>query len=246
MKDPFPTTRWSLILDVDAHDAECTNAALEWLGNRYWFPLYSLVRRRGHGHEDACELVQSFFVELIEKRTYLTADPHAGRFRQFLSHVIKQFLLSRRSYEQARKRQASTPPVSLDEETARVRYEALADSGRSPEEEFELQWAREVIDRVVGRLEDEATRRGNGPTVEALMPFLRESQRRGAVARVATELGRTEGAIKVAIHRLRKRFGELLRAEIAETVSDPDLVDAEIRHLLRVLEQGSDSAGDGR
>jgi RNA polymerase sigma-70 factor (ECF subfamily) len=231
----FATTSWSQVLAAqEATGTEARNA-LEELCETYWYPLYAYVRRRGHDPEEARDLTQGFFAELLENETLLKAEPSEGRFRSFLLVSLKHFLSHERDKAKALKRGGGTPPISLDAAAAEKRYDREPAKGLTPEEIFERRWALTVVERALGRLQEEMAEKEPPQHFGRLKSYLTGEEPRVPYREVAAELGITEGAIKVAVHRLRRRFGQLLRAEVAETLADPQETSNEVRHLLLVI-----------
>lgn len=198
----------------------------------YWFPLYAFVRRTGHSAEDAQDLTQEFFVRLVDKHFLAAADSRKGRFRTFLITALKRFLANEYDRARAQKRGGGQRLVSLESLEARYRQEP-ADT-LTPERIFEQQWALALLDQVLARLQTEMTTDSKAALFGALKGHLTGSQATGYAA-TAARLGMTEGAVKVAAHRLRQRYRELLRQEIAQTVTSPHEVDEEIRYLFTCL-----------
>ena len=209
--------------------------ALAELCQRYWPPLYAYARRNGYSVEQAQDLTQGFFVRFLEKHTVRAADPARGRFRSFLIASFKHFLANERHRERAQKRGGGQVPLSLEFERAEARYTAEPRDVLTPEALFERQWALGVIERVQTVLAAESADAGKGAAFERLKGYLVGEREPGGYAEIARALGTTEGAIKVTAHRLRRRFRELLRSEIAATVSEDSEIDAELNHLMSVL-----------
>jgi len=234
----FATTHWSLVLAARPGEVGRTEArkALEALCRAYWYPLYAFVRYRGHSPDEAQDLTQSFFTSIIEKGGFASADPERGRFRSYLLGAMKHFLANQWHREQAKKRGGGVTVVDLDALDPEARYALKPAEAADPDVAFDRAWALESIARAMERLRAEWEARGKGELFAALKGSLTgdEPARRETAAR----LGMTEGAVKVAVHRLRQRYRELLRAEIAETVMDPADTDAEMRHLVTVLRKG--------
>jgi RNA polymerase sigma factor (sigma-70 family) len=228
----FPTTLWTLVLHGGRGEPAQVRAALVQLCRAYWYPLYSFVRRRGYSPHDAEDLTQAFFAQLLEKRALERVDPELGRFRTFLLASLKNFLANDWDKAQARKRGGGQMIVSLDNEIAESRYQLEPSHDMTPERHFERQWAVTLLDQVLAALRDEYHNEGKGDLFEELKIVL--TGQPGAYADMAARLRRSEGAIKVAVHRLRHRYRELIRARIAETVGDDDVED-ELRHLAAVL-----------
>jgi RNA polymerase sigma-70 factor (ECF subfamily) len=212
-----------------------SRAALGELCELYWPPLYAYARRQGNSVEHAQDLTQAFFARLLEKRTVQVADPQRGRFRSFLLTSFKYFVANEHDRERAQKRGAGELPVSLDFEAVEARYAAEPADTLTPEALFERQWARAVLDRVLHTLRAECVKAGKEATFDHVKDLVIGEKNPGGYAAIADALNTTEGAIKVMIHRFRRRYQQLLRAEIASTVSDEAEIDDEIRHLFAVL-----------
>ena len=210
-------------------------AALGALCETYWPPLYAYLRRADCTPNEAEDIVQGFFARLLEKGDLAQVAPERGRFRSFLLVAVKHFLANERKSARAIKRGGGRKVVSLDVDMAESRYRAGSPtSGPTPEAVFERQWAITLLDRVRGQLRDEFTSAGKEERFEHMQPFL-TGEGAGSHREAATALGLSENAFKVAIHRMRQRFGALLRAEIAQTVAGEDDIDDEIRHLFEAL-----------
>ena len=235
MQTRFATTSWTKVLA--ARDAPSTEArqALESLCRVYWYPLYALVRRQGHDAEESRDLTQAYFAELLEKGYLDDYDPERGRFRVFLMASVKHFLSKQRDKELAWKRGGRADVVSLDAQEVEGRYRFEPVDHLTPEQIFERRWALTVLERALGRLRREQEDTDHGAEFKHLEGFLTGQQATASYREVAAELGTSEGAVKTSIHRLRQRFGQLLRSEIAETVSSPAEVDDEVKHLLGVI-----------
>jgi len=225
----FLTTRWSLVLSAGRGESR---AALESLCASYWYPLYAFARRKGEPHERAADLVQGFFLVLLERRDLDTLAPERGRFRAFLLAALSHHMSNERDRERAQKRGGGAIVVDLAQ--ADTRYALEPAHTESPESLFERRWAVEVLARTFERLEREHTDPQKRALFEALKPELQGASE-STYADIAARLGSTEGAVKTAAHRLRKRWRELLRAEVAGTLSDPDDVDDELRGLFAAL-----------
>ncbi len=235
MKAEFSTTQWSQVLGArDGCDSEADHA-LESLCRTYWYPLYAFVRRQGHDQEAARDLTQAYFAELLEKDFLKEVEPELGRFRSFLLVSLKHFLSHERDRAQALKRGGGARIFSLDAEGAEERLSGEAVDQLTPEQIFERQWALTVLERALERLRQEACESGSENQFEKLKSYLTGDAARAPYREVAADLSLSEGAVRAAVLRLRKRFGKSLRAEIAETVADPAEVDDEIRHLLTVI-----------
>ncbi len=232
----FPTTRWSRVIMAGDADAPLARESLGELCNAYWYPLYAYIRRRGYGPEQARDLTQDFFARVLEKGLLAEADPSRGRFRSFLRTVCTHFLANRRDREQARKRGGGRTTVPIDANTAEGRYALELADRLTPERIFDRSWALTLLGRVLDQLGQEYDEAGKAATFEALRGMLDGDPESSTYAAVADRLGTTEGAARVAAHRLRRRYGELLRREIASTLAEPAEVDDEIRDLFAALE----------
>ena len=231
----FVTTQWSVVVAAGRNDTTRAQAALEKLCRAYWFPLYAYVRRRGHSMEDAQDLTQEFFARVLEHQWLAKADEAKGRFRTFLLTAMERFLANEWDKLRALKRGGGQKNVPIQLDAAETRYGVEPADTRTPEQAFEYRWALTLLDQVVGQLEAELRERGQLKLFENLKPCLVGDRAAQPYAELAVKLGMEEGAIKVAVHRLRLRYRELLRAEIANTVESPGEVDAEMRHLFNVL-----------
>jgi RNA polymerase sigma-70 factor (ECF subfamily) len=209
--------------------------ALESLCRVYWYPLYALVRRQGHDAEEPRDLTQAYFAELLEKGYLDDYDPERGRFRSFLMASVKHFLSKQREKALAWKRGGRADVVSLDVQEVEGRYRIEPVDRLTPEQIFERRWALIVLERALARLRREQEDADRGTEFARLEGFLTGQQATASYRDVAAELGTSEGAVKTSIHRLRQRFGQVLRSEIAETVSSPTEVDDEVKHLLGVI-----------
>ncbi len=240
MRDPpgpreFATTHWSLVVAANRDKASQTNArtALEGLCRAYWYPLYAFVRNRGYSSSDAQDLTQSFFVRIIELGGFASADPERGRFRSYLIGAMKHFLANQWHRAQAQKRGGGVAFLELDALAPEARYALEPAQSTDPDARFDREWALELIARAMEKLRAESGARGKGELFETLKGYLSNDD--PSQSETAARLGMTVGAVKVAVHRLRERYRKLLRAEIAETVSDPSEIDHEMRYLLAAL-----------
>jgi RNA polymerase sigma factor (sigma-70 family) len=228
----FATTRWSFVLAAGADTSSPgVQEALASLCETYWYPLYAFLRSRGYKPDDAQDLTQAFFARLLEKHAVRQADPARGRFRSFLLASLKNFTANERDREIARKRGGGVPIVSLEIETAEGRFQMEPPSDETPERVFDRRWALTLLDRVMSRLKAETGRSGKPSQFDRLKPYLTGDQPQLSYAQTASGLGMSEGAVKVAVHRLRKRFRDLVRDEIAQTVSSQEEIEDELRHL---------------
>lgn len=218
-------------------DTSSTRAfdALEKLCARYWFPIYAFIRRNGHDAHQAEDLTQSFFQFLIERQMLHRARRERGRFRNFILTALANFLHNHRDHVSAAKRGGTHVTVSFDEAHGEETFAQEPHNSATADWSFERGWAVTLIRRVMETLRAEHASRGRAPVFEALQPHLTGEPAPGDYERLAAQLAMETGALKVALHRLRRRFGELLRKEVAYTVATPDEVEDEIRHLLSVL-----------
>lgn len=231
----FATTRWSLVAAAADPAAPAARQALADLCAAYWYPVYGYVRRQGHDHHAAQDLTQAFFTRLLEKNDLAAADQGRGRFRAFLLAACRHFLLNQHDRETARKRGGGRRVLALDFADADGRF-AREPAGRDepPEKAFDREWALGLLDKAVGELRAEYAGSGRAKLFDALKECLAGGGDVG-YAGLAEQLGMTEGAVKVAVHRLRQRYRDRLRAAIADTVSGPDEIDAEVRDLFAAL-----------
>ena len=233
--DPhFHTTRWSLVASA-AGASEQSRAALADLCAAYWYPTYAFIRRRGHSPDDARDLAQEFFATLLEKGYLQDADQERGRFRAFLLTAISRFVSKEREKAGAQKRGGGKRPLSLDFDDGENRYLREPSHQWTAERIFERRWALTLLERAIDRLRSEHDQAGKLPLFEALKPFLTGEAGSPPLRQIGERLGMTEGAVKVAIHRLRQKYRELLRGEIAQTVAATEDVDDELRVLLASL-----------
>lgn len=235
-RDQFATTRWSVVLAASRRSPEDSRRALASLCESYWFPLYAYVRRRVPDADEARDLTQAFFAELLEKDYVSTAAPERGRFRAFLLTAFKHFLSKQWKKAKAQKRGGGRSAIPLDFEAADARCNLDPSGGMTPEQLYHRQWAVNLLDQIMNRLEAECAQTGKEKQFEQLKGFLIGDHAGRTYAAVAEELNMTEGAAKMAAHRLRVRYRELLRDQIAGTVPGPRDVDDEIRELFATLE----------
>jgi RNA polymerase sigma-70 factor (ECF subfamily) len=200
----------------------------------YWFPLYAFVRRLGRPADEAQDLTQEFFARLLEKGALRGADPNRGHFRSYLLGAFKHFLANQREHDRAVKRGGGTV-LSLDFEAGEDRYRCEPAHELTPERLYEQRWALTVIDQALTQLRDEMTRAGKADLFDALKVFLSGEDQPGSYRDLAEQRGMSEGAVKVAVHRLRRRFRDVLLAEIAQTVSRPEDADDELRRLFAAV-----------
>lgn len=224
----FATTRWTLVRAAGAAAAE----ALETLCAAYWFPLYAYVRRHGFSKEDAEDLTQAFFAKLLERQDFSGLKQENGRFRAFLLAALKNFLSNERDRAGRLKRGGNITHFSLDWQSADTQFQ-IADGGQvSPDAAYDREWAVALLERVISKLHAEAVADGKVARFDSLKSYLTLGKGEIPYASAAEELAMDEGAVRVAVHRLRKRYREHLRNEVADTLSDPAMVDEELAVLL--------------
>jgi len=232
----FTQTHWSVVLSAQSSDGPRASAALESLCRTYWFPLYAYVRRCGQSPEDAQDLTQEFFARLVEKDHLGHLQDQRGKFRSFLLTLLKHFLSDQRARAGAQKRGGGKAFVSLDDtNTVEADYQIKTTHYGNPEHFYEFQWAKRVLEQALERLRQEYVAEGKAALFEQLKDLQPGEHGATSYVQIGTQLGMSEAAIKSAVHRMRRRHGELLREEISQTVSRPEEVNEEIRYLLRVL-----------
>jgi len=229
----FPTTRWTLVVAAGDPRRQEARSALVSLCEHYWYPLYAYLRRRGYPADQAQDLTQEFFIRVLEGRYLDRADPEKGRFRSFILTSLKFFAADEGDRTRAHKRGGGLV-VPLTCSSGEERYAREASHDETPERIFERRWALSVLDRVVERLRAEFVEHGRPDHFERLKVYLL-GQSDAPYAALAADMNTSEGAVKVAIHRLRKRYRDLFRQEIADTVADPAEVESELRYLAAVL-----------
>ena len=230
----FPTTRWSLVVAAgDPHRKEARSALVSLCEN-YWYPLYAYLRRRGYPTDQAQDLTQEFFMRVLEGRYLDRADPEKGRFRSFLLASLNHFLADEWDKARAQKR-GGGKVISLDLQSAETRLGEIPVENFTPEKAFEHRWAITLLEQVYQRLGEEYRAEGKGALFNALRTTLAGASDAAPYAELAQQLDMSEGAVKVAVHRLRQRYRGLLRDTIADTVSGPEEVEDELRYLFRTL-----------
>ena len=231
----FATTHWSVVLAAGTQDSPQAAEALETLCRTYWYPLYAYVRRRGYGPEDAQDLTQSFFTRLLKENYPRQANRARGKFRSFLLLTLNHFLSDERARATARKRGGGQVIVSLDAHSSEGRYCLEPADQLTPDRLFERRWARTILDGALARLRAEYAAAGKAEEYEVLKAFEPGEQKTISYADAAARLGVSEGAVKSMIHRLRERHRQLVRDEVAQTVSNGAEVDEELHHLIAVI-----------
>lgn len=231
----FEPTRWSVVLASAQTQAPGARSAMAELCKTYWQPLYSFARRRGYDHHRAQDLIQGFFLSLIESKSLSRVDPHKGKFRSYLLASLQNHMASEHTRETAQKRGGGLQIVSLDDDDADLRFNRESSTRQPAEAVFEREWAVAAVEAAIARLEEEFAKRNKGEIFAALKPYLLGDQPAGAYEQTAAKLGLSAGAVRTGVHRLRHDFRMHLRREVARTVDSPDQIDEEMRHLRSVL-----------
>jgi RNA polymerase sigma factor (sigma-70 family) len=231
----FPTTRWSRVIRASDSADPGARTALEELCRDYWFPLYAFVRRHGLSPHEAEDIVQGFLADLIERGDMASMDQSKGRFRSFLRAACEHYMANCRDHDRAAKRGGGITIVSINRLDAESRYAREPAHELTAERLFERQWALTVLSRVLERLEDEAVQAGKWTLFGRLRPVLQGDELAPSYAAIGAELGMSDGAVRVAAHRLRARYRELLREEVGRTTDEPTAIDSEIADLLATL-----------
>jgi RNA polymerase sigma-70 factor (ECF subfamily) len=230
--DVFATTHWTIVLAAGKRHTAQSDFALEQLCATYWFPLYAYIRRRGHPKEDAEDLTQAFFARFLGKNYLEDLSAERGRFRAFLLGSLKHFLANEWDKSQRQKRGGNIIHLSLDWQTADTQFQVAAANAPGPDQAFDREWAMALLAKVIKRLCAECHAEDRAGQFEQLKIFLTSGKGATSYASVAKSLGMEEGAARTAAHRLRKRYRELLRDEISQTLADPSLVEEEMRALF--------------
>ena len=228
----FEVTRWSVVLAARG-DEPAARGALEYLCTNYWYPVYAFVRRQRYDAHDAQDLTQAFFARLLEKGWLDDVAPERGKFRSFLLAAMKHFLSNERDRAHAQKRGGGRSLISLDADSAEFRYATEPVDSMTPEKIFDRRWALMLLEQVLARLRAEMAKAGKTALFDELKPTL--TGQPAPHAQIADKLAMTEGAVKVAAHRLRQRYRELIREEVAQTVGDEKDVEEELRDLMSAL-----------
>lgn len=232
----FATTRWTMVVAAGGQRDGAGGQALAELCQIYWSPLYNYLRRRGYGREQAEDLTQGFFASLLERQGLQSADPARGRFRGFLLTALKRYVINEHERDTAARRGGPVRRLlTLDFDEAERSFARGLGSGDTPDREYDRKWAALCIDRALASLRTEYGQAGKGAVADALLPYLTDSGPLPPYTAIAQDLLMSEGAVKVAVHRLRQRFGSILRLQIADTVLSTADADDEMRELLRVV-----------
>ena len=231
----FTTTHWSIVLSAGGENSDAAATALEKLCRAYWYPLYVFIRRKGYEPHTAQDLTQGFFARLLEKNYLQGLDRNKGKFRSFLLAALEHYLSNEWRRSQAEKRGGKVAFISLDDQSAEQKYLQIPGSEISAEKLFERQWATTLLEQVLARLRGEFVGAGKQRLFEEIKIFLTGEKRAISYAELASKLGTSEAALKMAVSRMKQRYGELLRSEIAQIVSKPEEIEDELRALLAAL-----------
>ena len=231
---PFTTTHWSVVLEAQS-ELPAAQEALEKLCRIYWRPIYSFVQREGVGPEEAKDVTQAFFVDLLEHKSLTAVRKEKGRFRSYLLGALKYFLADERRRAMAIKRGKGQRLIPLEELSANERIETEPADPVTAEQIYERRWASTVLERVLSRSKDEYRAAGNAALFDSLKQLLPDEPGAPSQADIAAQLGMTENAVRQAFYRFRQRYQSLLREEIAHTVATPGDVEDELRHLIAVV-----------
>lgn len=231
----FHTTHWSVVVRAGENASPDAQAALATLCETYWFPLYSYVRRKGHSPDDAADITQDFFASLLTNETIRRADQTRGRFRTFLLTSLQNFLSNWHRARKAQKRGGDRKQLSLNFQDGERQFQLEPATTLTPERAFERRWAMVLMAKAMEKLEQEQTEAGRESTFSILKHYLGGTESQRPYKEICDQLGLTEGAVKVAVHRLRKRCREILRSEIEQTVDSSDQVDDELLQLFSAI-----------
>ena len=229
----FATTHWSLILEAKDGQSKAADQALEELCSAYWYPLYAYARRSGISPDEAKDLTQQFFQQLLEKQFLDSVHPSKGKFRSFLLATFKNLIKSEWRRANAQKRGGGQVILSIDEQDPEGRYKCEPADTVTADQLYEKQWAQTLVGRAINRLKEEWE--AQGKPFEKLKVYLLGQKGSVAFADMASDLGTSENALKASVHRMRRRYGEIFRSEVALTVDDPSEVDDEVQHLIGAL-----------
>lgn len=231
----FATTHWSVVLAASEAESARSHEALENLCRVYWYPLYAYVRRKGYAVHDAQDLTQEFFTRLLARNYVSVADRNKGKFRSFLLGTLEHFLAREWTKANAQKRGGGTLTFSLDELDAENRYRLEPSHDRTAKKMFDQRWAITVLEEAMSRLREECLSHNKSDLLSAVAASLSGEKGEASYSQIAAELNMGESAVKMAVLRLRRRYGELIRAQIAQTVTTPEEADEELHYLFSVL-----------
>lgn len=231
----FPDTRWSLIASAKEPAPALVAKALQELCQLYWQPVYCYIRRRGTGPEDAEDLTQGFFAQFLERKDFSQARKEKGKLRSYLLKSVSHFLADEYDKQTAQKRGGGQAPLSLDQARAEAQYQLEPRDDLAPDVLFEKQWALTLLEDVLHRVRESYEKRNKAQIFDRLQPYLAWNAKDTPITEVSNELGMAEGALRVALFRLRRRYGEALKQAIMETVLDPSEVDDELEYLFSVI-----------
>jgi len=231
----FCTTKWTEVLQAATPDSAAGRQAFGQLYSDYWFPLYAFIRRRGSSPPEAEDVTQNFFARLLEKQALAGLERDGGKFRSFLLRSLENFLANEWHHRRAQKRGGHFQFVSIDAPNGEARYALEPPDEATPETLFERQWAFTLLTQVMERLAAECEIAGRGNLFRDLRPHLQGDHSAATYAILADRHQTTEGAIKITVHRLRQRYGEILREEVARTVNSSAEIDDELRYLIAVV-----------
>ena len=233
--ETFGTTQWGLVAAASAPSDEQSRWALSLLCEQYWFPIYAYIRRQGYPAHQAEDLTQAFFALILEKKTFSRADPQRGRLRTYLLGALRNFLAGQFQKQSAARRGGGRRVVPLDPATAEGWLQAAGSDGQSPEKLFDRQWALTVLDLAMRRLRGRYFDAGKADLFELLVPQLTGDDAARCYRELGAQVAMSEGAVKVAVHRLRQEYRQILREQIGQTLVSADEVDEEVRHLFAAL-----------
>ncbi|MFT5471179.1 MAG: DNA-directed RNA polymerase specialized sigma24 family protein [Verrucomicrobiales bacterium] len=229
----FPPTRWTLV--AQSRDPKSAGRALDQLCELYWFPVYAFIRCKGKSHHDAQDLTQGFFASLLSRDDFAKADPERGKLRAFITHAATRFVISSDRMQHQKKRGGDITPISLDVEEARRKFDSELSTNETPESCFERLWAITVLDTAQKLLKEEYKAKGKAELLAAIIPYVSLNSRGKEKMEIATQLGLSDGAFRMALFRMRQRYGEVLRDTVADTLTDPSEVEDELSYLFEIF-----------
>ena len=229
--DHFPSTHWSILLEEGSADS-ATQRLLTRVCDRYWYPLYAYLRKRGHSSHDAQDLAQGFLCKMLENDGLAMASPERGRFRSYLLGALKHFENDRRKYDQAEKRGSGRAPVSIEEELAEERYQNEPADNLTPEKVFDREWALALLQEVIDQLKTEYHQQGKADVFEALSDYLSVKPEKSTYPQIAESLGVSAGNVRVMVNRMRKRYKSILTETISQTVDSEEDIQKELQYLF--------------